>query len=509
MTGMPARRPAVVPTVGADDVRRAVLGVLMPGFTGTQPPPWLLDAARDGLAGVVLFAGNTPDIATTRALTDALHAAGQLVVAVDEEGGDVSRLQAATGSALPGLAALGVVDDAELTRRTGAALGALLRTAGVDLDLAPVLDVASEPRNPVVGVRSLGADPALVGRHGAALVAGLHDGGVAACGKHFPGHGATTTDSHLDLPELDVDAATLARRDLPPFEAAAAAGMDAVLTAHVRVPVLGPRPASLEPAVTALARGLAGGFDGPVITDALDMGAVARDPGFGEACVQALEAGADLLCLGTTAGRDDERLFRTALGAVTDALATGRLAVAQLTASAARTDRLPERVAAYRAAAGAAVPSETASTRLAAVGAETARRAVSTRGDVARSGTPVLLDLRRQLDHAAGRTSTAFADALARRRPGTEVVATGRAAAAPVGMALERIDPGRPVVVLTREPLADDGEHADLDAVLAARPDAVVVHAGTSAAAPDVPNLVLAHGVGRANAEEAVGRITS
>jgi beta-N-acetylhexosaminidase len=483
------------------EVRRLVLGVLAPGFTGSAPAPWLLEAVRDGLAGVVLFAGNCPDVVTTRALTDALRAAGPVLVAIDEEGGDVSRLQARDGSSLPGAAALGVVDDTDLTRRTGSALGDLLRLAGVDLDLAPVLDVASEPRNPVIGVRSFGADPDLVGRHGAALVAGLHAAGVAACGKHLPGHGATTVDSHVGLPVVDVDVATLERRDLPPFHAAVRAGLDAVMTAHVRVPALGPAPASLEPAVTRLARMLGGGFDGPLITDALDMGAVADDPGMGEACVRAIEAGADLLCLGTTVGRDDHAILETAVSALTDAVVAGRLDPDRLSASAARHARLRRRSAAPASASGTADGEQLrravgeAEAALAVVGAETARRAVAVRGQVRRQGVPVLLDLRRRLNHAAGRTSPALATELTRRRPGALVVLRGEDVPA---------DPDRPLVVLTREPLADAEEGRSLAAVLLERPDAVVIHGGTAPGAPDAEHLVLAHGVGRANAEAAL-----
>ena len=112
------------------------------------------------------------------------------VVALDEEGGDVTRIEATTGSSLPGNAALGAVDDESLTSAVAAALGARLRRLGVDLDLAPCADVNSDPANPVIGVRSFGADPALVARHTAAFVTGLQSAGVAACAKHFPGHGA-------------------------------------------------------------------------------------------------------------------------------------------------------------------------------------------------------------------------------------------------------------------------------------------------------------------------------
>ncbi|GAA4422924.1 glycoside hydrolase family 3 N-terminal domain-containing protein [Georgenia halophila] len=500
------------------DLRSLVLGVLLPGFTGTTAPTWLLDAARDGLAGVVLFAPNTPDVATTRALTDSLHGAGPLLVAIDEESGDVSRLQLAAGSALPGAAALGAVDDVDLTRRTGAALGGLLTAAGIDLNLAPVLDVASEPRNPVIGVRSFGSGTSLVARHGAAFVTGLHDGGVAACGKHFPGHGATTADSHLVLPEIDVDTAVLRARDLPPFEAAAAAGLDAVMTAHVSVPALGPAPASLEPAVTALARSLVGGEERVVVTDALDMGAVASD-GFGEACVRALEAGADLLCLGTTVDRDDEGPFRTAVAAISDAVRSGRLDPAALWRSVARTDGLRAGVRAHRHGAEQRIAYREGTARatadpqqgavhaertMADIGAEVARRAVRGHGRVRREGTPVLLDLRRRVNQAAGPTFPALAHALTRRRPGAHILLPAQPGAEPLADSLAAIDVATPVLVLTREPLADADERSDLEAVLAARPDAVVVHGGTAGGAPPARAVVLAHGIGPANAEAAL-----
>ncbi|WP_460624637.1 glycoside hydrolase family 3 N-terminal domain-containing protein, partial [Isoptericola nanjingensis] len=362
-----------------NDVRRAVHGVLLPGFTGTTPPAWLLHAARDGLAGVVLFAHNTPDVATTAALATRLHdAEPDLLVATDEEGGDVSRLEAATGSSLPGAAALGAADDVRLTGAAGEALGRLLAAAGVDLDLAPVLDVDT-PGNPVIGVRAFGTDAEAVARHGVAFARGLQRGGVGTCAKHFPGHGSTTVDSHLALPVVEADARTLRGRDLVPFAAAFAGGpgdegpaADALMTAHVVVPALGPAPASLEPAVAALAREL--GHEGPIVTDALDMRAVSDGADVGEAAVRAVEGGADLLCLGTTTGRDDEALFRSAADALVAAVGTGRVSLDRLAASRRRTAALVRRLRARRVAAMPA-PAEEALTALAAVGAEAARRA--------------------------------------------------------------------------------------------------------------------------------------
>ena len=167
-------------------------------------PDWVRRRLADGLGGVVLYAWNVESREQLRALTAELRSEREdLVVAIDEEGGDVTRLEAATGSSYPGNAALGVVDDVELTERVAASLGAELADAGVNLDFAPVADVNTNPQNPVIGIRSFGSDAELVARHVAAFVRGLQRAGVAACAKHFPGHGDTSVDSHLALPLVD------------------------------------------------------------------------------------------------------------------------------------------------------------------------------------------------------------------------------------------------------------------------------------------------------------------
>ncbi len=505
------------------EVARAVHGVLLPGFTGTEPPAWLVEAARDGLAGVVLFGHNTPDVATTATLTSRLRTLSPgLLVATDEEGGDVSRLEAATGSSLPGAAALGLVDDELLTEAAGEALGRLLAATGVDLDLAPVLDVDA-PGNPVIGVRAFGSSPGLVARHGVAFARGLHRGGAGACAKHFPGHGATTVDSHLELPVVEATLEELRRRDLAPFaavlepDADGGPGLDALMTAHVVVPALGPAPASLEPAAVALAREL--GFDGPVITDALDMRAVSDGADVGEVAVRAVEAGADLLCLGTTAGRDDEKLFRSALDALVAAVHGGRISLDRLAASAARTARTvaairdrQERAGARPGTAAARAALET----LGEVGARVARRAVRAAGRELRplSGAPDVVDLRLRLDHAAGRTAQHVQTAVAARWPGTAPhPALDDDGFAGLLARLARTDPqARPLVVVTREPLPGTTERDRLEALAASRPDLVVVHTGVPTEAErwfaglpgGMPAVVLACGTGRANATAAV-----
>ena len=476
--------------------RALALSVLVPGMNGTTVPTWLRTAIADGLAGVLLFAPNTPDLETTRALSAELHAAGPVLVMADEESGDVSRLQAAGGSSLAGAAALGAADDVELARESGRMLGRLQRAVGIDMDLAPVLDVASEPHNPVIGVRSFGPSAEVVSRHGAAMVQGLAEGGVLTCGKHFPGHGDTLVDSHLSLPTLDIPVDTLRERDLPPFAAAAAAGMDSVMTGHLLIPALGSRPGTLEPAVTALVRELPGGEDLAIITDALDMGAVSA-AGLGEVCVQALEAGADLLCLGHTMGRDDEAQFELAVAGIVQALDAGRLSPEQLAEPQRRIARLRERAAAHREQAPREDLQEIV-TELEQLGARAARAAVIARGAVQRTGQPVLLDVRRRVNQAAGRFTRSF-----------ELAVQSRDEQALIGpdLDLAELPEGAAVMVVCRAPVTDAEEGERLRAVLAARPDAVVIHTGTRDSAPAHDALVLTSGAGRANAEAAIALI--
>jgi beta-N-acetylhexosaminidase len=181
-------------------LERLVAGCLLPGFVGTRVPDWVLRRVAGGLGGVVLFARNV-----SPALPELCASLGEVLIALDEEGGDVTRLEARRGSSYPGNLALGVVDDVALTERVAAAIGADLRAAGVNVNLAPVADANTNPDNPIVGVRAFGADPELVARHVAAFVRGTQSAGVAACAKHFPGHGDTRGDSHVELPVVAGD----------------------------------------------------------------------------------------------------------------------------------------------------------------------------------------------------------------------------------------------------------------------------------------------------------------
>jgi beta-N-acetylhexosaminidase len=551
---------------------RAVNGVLLPGFEGVLVPDWLADAARAGLAGVVYFARNTPDVATTAALSATLHSISpDLLITVDEEGGDVSRLEAATGSSLPGAAALGAYPGGgTVSLDAGRALGRLLAATGIDLLLGPVLDVVSEPDNPVIGVRAFGTTPDAVARHGIAFARGVRSAGVGVCGKHFPGHGATTVDSHVGLPVVDEPLDVVRARDLLPFARAlrpegrdaGQSALDAVMTAHVLFPALGPAPASVEPAATRLLREL--GHTGPIITDALDMGALRELTGsVGEAAVRAVEAGADLLCLGL-----DPALYPESYDALSRAVAAGRLTVERLEESGERTRELAAALRDRRAAAGAATGDRAAQEALAdlsALGAHIADAVVHVRGGrlvpLAPDAEPDVVDLRTRLDHAAGRTARHVQAGIAAAWPGARLSRSpspgevaGEEVSGPGGAELlldesglavliarisrygvsadldrtgvkrgaefpggvpQDVPRSEPLVVITREPVPGSAERTRLERLWAVRPDLVVVHTGLPGPVDDWfgtlsgggPAVVVACGTGRANAAAAVERL--
>ena len=287
--------------------------MLLVGFRGmtTKQAADTIDDIRDrGLGGVLLFDYDTPTgkydrniktPAQVRSLVGGLRAAAALplLVAIDEEGGEVDRLKARYGfPKTVSEAALGARDDADYTRRRAKAIGTTLADLGIDLDLAPVVDLDVNPTNPVIGAldRSFSADPEVVTRQGLAYLAGLHDAGVGGTLKHFPGHGSSTADTHLGW--VDVTK-TWSKTELEPFRAIIATGTaDAVLVAHVFDSKLDPTyPASLSSAVIdgMLRRDL--GFDGVVITDDLQMGAIRQVYGYETAVERAILAGADILTI--------------------------------------------------------------------------------------------------------------------------------------------------------------------------------------------------------------------
>jgi beta-N-acetylhexosaminidase len=313
---------------------RAISATLMPGFDGPALPRWVADGLDAGLGSICLFDTNITEPDQLRTLTTAVHEIRpQALIATDEEGGDVTRLGHRRGSPYPSPAFLGRQDSVAATEAVGLGIGTKLRAAGIDMNLAPDADVNSNPRNPVIGVRSYGSDPQLVARHVAASVRGLHRAGVAACAKHFPGHGDTATDSHLDRPVVDVDPQTLAVRELVPFRAAVSAGVLAVMTSHILVPAVdADLPATLSPRVLALLRHDLG-FDGVIVSDALDMAGASADRGIAEAAVLALRAGVDLMCVGS--GNTGEQVAGIRAH-IAEAVRSGRLAEARVLDAARR-----------------------------------------------------------------------------------------------------------------------------------------------------------------------------
>ncbi len=305
------------------------LRVLLPSFAGTTVPADVVGLLQEGLGGLCLFGGNTADGPDAVAAYTATvrSAAPDAVIAVDEEGGDVTRLHVPDGSPVLGPLALGAADDPALTRAVGRAIGIELTALGITLDFGPVADVNSNPDNPVIGTRSFGSTAATVATHVAGWTAGLQSAGVAACAKHFPGHGDTAEDSHLALPVLDADLAVLAERELVPFVAAVEAGTAAVMTSHVVVPALDPvLPATLSAAVLGLLRDRLG-FAGVIVSDALDMAGASGSRGIPEAAVLSIAAGADLLCIGPEKDVDLVRGIQTAL---VHAVRSGRLSEERL-----------------------------------------------------------------------------------------------------------------------------------------------------------------------------------
>ena len=321
------------------DVATSPAAVLLPGFVGSTLPEWLAVRLRRGLAGVCLFGQNIVSTTQLRELTAAIRAANPLaVIAVDEEGGDVTRLHDRVGSPYPGNAILGRIDDVTYTARVATTVGWELRRAGCTLDFAPDVDINSNSDNPVIGVRSFGTDPALVARHSAAWVSGLQSTAIGGSAKHFPGHGDTAIDSHLSLPVINRSLDELRDRELVPFVAAIAAGVRTIMTSHIMVPQLDPHsPATFSSAVL---QGLLRdelGFNGVIVTDALDMVGASGTIGVPEAALRAVIAGCDLLCLGTENTADQLDAIERAF---TDAVAGGRLARGRLSDAASRVQRL-------------------------------------------------------------------------------------------------------------------------------------------------------------------------
>ncbi|OKK20659.1 sugar hydrolase [Streptomyces sp. CB00455] len=485
-----------------DTLTRDALAVLQPGFEGTTAPAWLLRRLSEGLTAVGLFGRNIASPEQLAALTAQLRAErDDVLVAIDEEGGDVTRLEARGGSSFPGNLALGAVDDTALTRDVARELGHRLAACGVNLNWAPSADVNSNPANPVIGVRSFGADTRLAARHTAAYVEGLQAAGVAACTKHFPGHGDTSVDSHHALPRIDADLETLQARELVPFAAAIEAGTKAVMSAHILVPALDPtRPATLSPQIlTGLLRKELG-YEGLIVTDGMEMNAIAGTYGIERGSVLAIAAGADAICVG--GGLADEATVLRLRDALVAAVREGVLPEERLADAAARVRTLAEWTRSLRPDA------RPEGSRASGIGLTAARLALVVSGTAAPVAAPYVATLAPVVNIAVGdETPWGPAAELAELLPGTAsgVYPQGCAAGDVLAAAGERT-----VVAVVRDAHRHPWMAEVLDALVAARPDTVVVEMGVPTAEPRGALYVATHGAsrvcGRAAAEVIAGR---
>jgi beta-N-acetylhexosaminidase len=445
-----------------ENLRADVAATLLPGFEGTSLPEWVDRRLREGLGGVCVFGPNIESLEQLKELTSAIRRANpHAIIAIDEEGGDVTRLFYASGSPFPGNAVLGRIDDVDLTESIGARVGRAVRAAGCNLDFAPDVDINSNSDNPVIGVRSFGADPDLVARHSEAWIRGIEATGVAASAKHFPGHGDTAVDSHLALPVVDRSLDELRERELVPFRAAIDAGTRTIMTSHILLPQLDPdRPATLSPTILQGLLREELGFDGVIVSDALDMKGASGILGIPAAAAAAVAAGCDLLCIGTD-NTDDQ--LADIEQRMLDAVAMGELPVDRLADAAARVRALGVDLAAWAGEGNGTTGSDNAAEEGTDTGSNDS-------GDIARSRAAFArsVDVREWLS-SAGRdfeivrldtvaniaVGTApwgpFAASLAEPEHPAAVSFAGRAVH-PISAAAEELPPGTsPVVVIGKD----------------------------------------------------------
>ncbi|WP_086787698.1 glycoside hydrolase family 3 N-terminal domain-containing protein [Streptomyces caniscabiei] len=460
---------------------------LVAGFDGTTTVPDTLKRLIDrGLGGVILFTRNIRDAGQVRELTATLRTLRpDLLIAIDNEGGGIGHLVAAGAPEVPGSWALGVADDPGLTAACADALAGHLLSLGITVSYAPVADVQSRPENPIVRTRAFGGDPELVSRHLRAWIEATERRGVASCAKHFPGHGGTVTDSHH---ELAVDPRPYEGLDLAPFRAAVEAGVPMLMSAHVVFPALDPElPATLSPRIlSGLLRGELG-FEGVLVSDALEMKAIADRYGEAAGARLALAAGADQVIVAVP----DLEVTLACRDAVLDALGTGDLAAERVIEAAERVRRLALRYAVpYRPGPVAAWDP--------GAGPTAARRAVRSGGPL-----PPPVPGAHVVDcfpppHPAlnwgGEDLLTEIRALDPTATGTAVAGEPDDLAAVAGQALRAAE-GRPLVLALCDAELYVWQGRLRDALFAVRPDTLVVSTGL----PEAGDALAAHGRGRVN----------
>jgi beta-N-acetylhexosaminidase len=477
------------------DLHNLAATVLQPGFEGTTVPDWVRRRLAEGLGGVALFARNVETPAQVAALTAQLRAERpDVIVAIDEEAGDVTRFESRHGSSRPGNLGLGAVDDTELTHAVARDLGLELAHAGITLDYAPDTDVNSNPDNPIIGVRAFGAEPGLVARHGAAWIRGLQESGVAACAKHFPGHGDTAVDSHHAVPLIDRSRERLAEVELVPFRAAIAAGVQSIMTGHLLVPAYDPElPATLSRRIlTGLLREELG-FEGLIVTDGIEMQGVRRTYGLEGATVRALAAGADAICVG--GDHADEHTALRLRDAIVAAVRSGELSEQRLRDAAARVRKLAAWTLEQQTAIGARAVADSAGSAShevaviggSAVGQAAARRAVKVTAtaeapDLPLTCPPHVVEFAPPRNIAIGaETPWGVGAPLGTLLPGTTAVRLSADDLAGVPDASAPVlagAGGRPLVLVVRDVHRHPWIAGALRDTLAVRPDAIVVEMG-------------------------------
>ena len=323
--GMICRQPKVYgaekgmeSSMKEEKLREKIGQMIMTGFPAAEPTPALIELIEKyKVANIILFSYNFSTIEQVQNTLGELHriieksTGHPAFIAVDQEGGVVTRLPKEACN-IPGAMLLGSTGREEYAYQAGRITAVQLRALGINVNLAPVLDVNSNPDNPVIGVRSYGSDPALVERFGNQMMKGLRDGNVMPTVKHFPGHGDTAVDSHLGLPVVDKDLSELMENELIPFQSAIAQGVPCVMTSHILFPKLEreKKPATMSHAIlTGLLREKLG-FQGIIITDCLEMGAIQSYYGTANGAVEAVKAGAQLLCISHTPGLVIESIHR-------------------------------------------------------------------------------------------------------------------------------------------------------------------------------------------------------
>jgi beta-N-acetylhexosaminidase len=341
----------------------ALIGqVFMVGFPATTPSPELLELIRQQrVGGIILFSRNVRGaqqvLELTRSLQQVAKEAGHpfpLLIAIDQENGTVQRLKRGT-TQFPGNMALGATGSEQLAYEVALAAGRELKALGINMNLAPVVDVNNNPANPVIGVRSFGESPDLVARLGAAQVRGYREAGIICTLKHFPGHGDTAVDSHLSLPVIPHSLERLETVELVPFKRGIEAGADCVMSAHVAFPALtgNMEPATLSPIMMRELLRSTLGFEGVIISDCLEMRAISNTVGVAQGSVMTLQAGTDLVLVSHSAARQ-----RGAIAAVQTAVQEGHLSLAALQQAAIRVLKLKERLLSWEKLPSSTLPAE-------------------------------------------------------------------------------------------------------------------------------------------------------